>query len=98
MGLFASRVDSAIIGADIILNNGNVVNKVGTKALALLCKEFNKPFYVVTSKSKGSKKLIFKPKKENPDEVLKNHVKNLSISNIYFEEMEKKFISKIFTE
>jgi translation initiation factor 2B subunit (eIF-2B alpha/beta/delta family) len=98
IGLYVSRVDAAMIGADIILSNGNIVNKVGSKALALLSKEFNKPFYVVTSKSKGSKKLIFKPKKENPNEVLKYRAKNLSISNIYFEEIEKKSITKIYTD
>ncbi len=98
MGLYVPKVDAAIIGADTVLKNGNVVNKVGSKSLALLCKEYKKPFYVVTSKSKLSKKKIFKPKKENPQEIWDKKVKNLSISNIYFEEIEKKLITKIFTD
>jgi translation initiation factor 2B subunit (eIF-2B alpha/beta/delta family) len=53
---------------------------------------------VVTSKSKFSKKKIFKAKKEKPDEIWDKKVKNLSISNIYFEEIEKKLITKILTE
>ena len=98
MGLIVPNVDAAIIGADIVLKNGNVVNKVGSKLLALLCREYKKPFYVVTSHSKLSKRKIFKPKKENPQEIWDRKVKNLSMSNIYFEEIEKKLITKIFTE
>ena len=98
MGLYVPKIDAAIIGADLVLNNGNVVNKVGSKALAILCKEYKKPFYVVTSKSKLSKKKILKAKKEKPQEIWDKKVKNLSISNIYFEEIEKKFITKIFTD
>jgi translation initiation factor 2B subunit (eIF-2B alpha/beta/delta family) len=98
MSLIVPKVDVAIIGADIVLKNGNVINKVGSKVLALLCKEYKKPFYVVTSHSKLSKKKIFKPKKENPQEIWDRRVKNLSMSNIYFEEIEKKFITKVFTD
>ena len=98
MGLYFPKIDAAIIGSDVVLTNGNVVNKVGSKALAILCKEYKKPFYVVTSKSKLSKKKIFKAKKEEPREIWDKKVKNLSISNIYFEEIEKKLITKIFTD
>ena len=98
MGLYIPNIDAAIIGADVVLNNGNVVNKVGSKALALLCREYKKPLFVVTAKSKLSKKKSFKQKKENPQEIWDKKLKNLSISNIYFEEIEKKLITKIFTD
>jgi translation initiation factor eIF-2B subunit delta len=98
MGLYISEIDAAIIGADAVLRNGNVINKVGSKTLALLCKDYKKPFYVVTSNSKFSKKKIFQPMKEEPQEIWKKKAKNLSISNIYFEEIEKKLITKIFTD
>ncbi|HSW55689.1 MAG TPA: hypothetical protein VLH59_11440 [Ignavibacteriaceae bacterium] len=98
MGLYIPKIDAAIIGADIVLNTGNMVNKVGSKALALLCREHKKPLFIVTAKSKLSKKKVFKSKKENPQEVWDKNVKNLSISNIYFEEIDKKYITKIFIE
>lgn len=97
MSLYVKETDAAIIGADLILSNGNVINKVGSRLLALLCKEYKKPFYILTSKSKLSEKNIFKAKKENPGEVWTKKMNNLSISNIYFEEIEKKFITKIIT-
>jgi len=98
MAIFVPKVDSAIVGADSVLINGNVINKVGSQALALFCKEYKKPFYVVTSRSKFSKKNKFKIKKDNPKEIWDKRTKNLSINNIYFEEVPKKLITKIFTD
>lgn len=47
-GLLLQRgmVDAAIAGADRVCANGDVVNKVGTYPLALLCREHGVPFYV----------------------------------------------------
>lgn len=46
-GLFRrGRVDAVITGADRICRNGDVVNKVGTYALAVLCRHHGVPFYV----------------------------------------------------
>jgi translation initiation factor 2B subunit (eIF-2B alpha/beta/delta family) len=98
MGLFTQNIDAAIVGADVVLRNGDVVNKVGSKLLAMLCREYKKPFYVVTRKSKYSMKKIFTPKKENAHEVWNKKARNLSVSNYYFEEIEKKLITKIFTD
>jgi translation initiation factor eIF-2B subunit delta len=97
IAIYSRKVDAAIIGADAILKNGNVVNKVGSKSLALLCKEYEKPFFVVSTKSKISSSNKFQPENEDTKEVFNKKIKNLSVSNIYFEEIEKKSITKIFT-
>lgn len=39
-------VDAVIVGADRIAANGDTANKIGTYALAVLCKHHNIPFYV----------------------------------------------------
>jgi len=39
-------VDKVIVGADRIAANGDVANKIGTYAVAVLAKEHNLPFYV----------------------------------------------------
>lgn len=98
MGIFISKVDAAIIGADSILKNGNVINKVGSKSLALLCKQYRKPFFVVSTKSKLSLSNKFKPKQEDQEEVFNRRMINLSVSNFYFEEVERKLITQIFTD
>lgn len=47
-GVLASgRVDAVLVGADRIATNGDVANKVGTLALAVLADAFAVPFYVV---------------------------------------------------
>lgn len=52
-GLLLQRgmVDAAISGADRVCANGDVVNKVGTYSLALLCREHDVPFYVAAPSS-----------------------------------------------
>jgi len=91
------NADAVITGADIILQNGNVINKIGSLTAALSCKYFKKPFYVLTSKEKYSsgKKLI--QQKQNPDEIWSYESPLLRISNFYFEEIDKKLITKIIT-
>jgi len=98
MGLYVNEVDAAIIGADAVLKNGNIINKVGSKALALLCRDQKKPLYVVSSKSKFSNQKYYKPKSKNPNEVWDKKFKNFSVQNIYFEEIEKKLITKVVTD
>jgi translation initiation factor eIF-2B subunit delta len=96
--LYVPQVDAALIGADEILKNNNVINKVGSKALALLCKENKKPFYVVTAKSKFSRRTKFSAKKTDPSKLWNYKSEGLTVSNIYFEEIEKKLITEIITD
>ena len=98
MGIYILKVDAALIGADIILKNGNVINKVGSKSLALLCKAYRKACFVAATKSKLSATNEFKLKNEDPNEVFSRKVQNITVSNIYFEEIDKSLITKIFTD
>jgi ribose 1,5-bisphosphate isomerase len=45
---FIGDADLVIVGADAITSEGNVVNKIGTSAIAVLAHEARKPFYVVS--------------------------------------------------
>jgi translation initiation factor 2B subunit (eIF-2B alpha/beta/delta family) len=92
------NTDAVIIGADSILKNGNVVNKSGSLPLAILCKEYNKPFYVISTKSKISDKQKFKPPKENPGSVWNYKNPKLTVENFPFEEVNKNLITSIITE
>jgi methylthioribose-1-phosphate isomerase len=53
VGLLLQRgeADLAISGADRVCANGDVVNKVGTYPLALLCREHGLPFYAAAPRS-----------------------------------------------
>jgi methylthioribose-1-phosphate isomerase len=45
------RVDMAMVGADRIAANGDTANKIGTYAVAVLCRAHDLPFYVVAPTS-----------------------------------------------
>ncbi len=98
ISLYIPKVDAVIVGADAVLNNGNVVNKTGSTAAAILCRYFNKPFYVFSTKDKFSGKDYFVQKKQKADEVWKVKRKNVVISNFYFEEVPEELITKIITD
>jgi methylthioribose-1-phosphate isomerase len=49
--LKSGRIGCVVVGADRIAANGDVANKVGTYALAVLAKENNVPFYVAAPMS-----------------------------------------------
>jgi methylthioribose-1-phosphate isomerase len=45
------EVDLVLVGTDRVTRNGDVVNKIGTLNLAVLCKHFGVPFYVACPSS-----------------------------------------------
>ncbi len=98
IALFIKYADCVVSGADMILNNGNTVNKTGSMAAAVLCNYYEKPFFVLATKDKITNKNSFKYKNHNPNEIWKHKHPKLKIENIYFEEIEKNLITKIFTD
>lgn len=92
------KVDAALIGADSILATGDVINKMGSLQLALLCKEMNKPFYVVADKNKFSKSRTFSQNEMPPEEIWRHKSKNLIVQNFYFEKVDKNLITEIITD
>ena len=95
---YIPKVDAVILGADSILKNGNVINKSGSLAAAVLCRQFNKSCYVFTTKEKLSNKFIFTQKEQSKSEVWNYKHKSLTIKNLYFEEIPREFISRIITD
>lgn len=53
MGYVMERhVDLVIVGAEGVVENGGIVNKIGTYGLGICAKELNKPFYVAVESYK----------------------------------------------
>jgi len=97
-GIFVPKADAVIVGADVVLNNGNVINKSGSLALALFCKHYKKPFYVLATKSKFVSKKRHKINEENSDRIWKYVHPNLTTTNIPFEAIDKRLITEIISE
>lgn len=98
MPSFIEKCDGVIAGADQILSNNDVVNKTGSRAAAICCKFFGKPFYVAATKDKKVRRKKFIPEESDPSEVFDLKDKNLRVYNFCFERIEKKLITKILTD
>jgi translation initiation factor eIF-2B subunit delta len=51
-GIFVEQVDAVLFGADAILDDGSVVNKAGTRLIALAAREAGVPVYVCSESFK----------------------------------------------
>jgi translation initiation factor 2B subunit (eIF-2B alpha/beta/delta family)/8-oxo-dGTP pyrophosphatase MutT (NUDIX family) len=51
-GMVGPKPDAVLVGADAVLPDGSVVNKVGTRSLGLACVREGVPLYVVASRDK----------------------------------------------
>jgi translation initiation factor 2B subunit (eIF-2B alpha/beta/delta family) len=94
-GNIIKQVDAVIIGADQILKNGEIINKTGSRMLAILAKYHKIPIYVLATKDK-----IVKRKSAKTLSTLKNHrIKGSYIKRINenFEIIEKSLITKIIS-
>ncbi len=98
ISLYIPKIDAVILGADSILKNGTVINKTGSFIAAALSRQFKKPCYVITTKEKLSDRLTFNQKEQSKNEVWNYIHKSLTIKNLYFEEVPKKFITKIISD
>lgn len=94
MNYAIQKSDCVIIGADQILKNGNVVNKIGSYPLALCTKAAKKPFYILSTKDKVIKANTFTNSEYSSKEIWNYKNRHLKITNQYFEIVPKNLITK----
>jgi ribose 1,5-bisphosphate isomerase len=99
---FMNNVDLAIVGADAITSEGNVVNKIGTSMIALTAHEARTPFYVVSELLKFDPATVYgdyeKIEERSAGEIWRNPPKNLIIRNPAFDVTRRDFIHGIVCE
>jgi eIF-2B alpha/beta/delta-like uncharacterized protein len=99
VGTVITNVDKVIVGADSILPDNSIVNKIGTLLIALAAKEFQVPFIVVADSMKKSPSYEVSIEERELSEVLpQNVLDNITAKNPYFEVIPSKFLSYIITE
>ncbi len=100
-GLVA-QASAVLVGADSVLRDGGVVNKIGSYGLALAAKEHGKPFHVACETLKfdarhdsaswpGSRPM-------NAREVWENPPEKIEVVNRYFEAVPAALVTAIVTE
>jgi ribose 1,5-bisphosphate isomerase len=99
---FMNQVDIALVGADAITSEGNVVNKVGTSMVALVAHEARTPFYVISELLKFDPATVYgdyeKIEERNSGEIWKDAPKKLTIRNPAFDVTRRDFIHGIICE
>jgi ribose 1,5-bisphosphate isomerase len=96
------KADIAIVGADALTSEGNVVNKIGTATIALVAREARVPFYVVSELLKFDSATLWGEyegiEERSRDEVWKEAPEKLIIRNPAFEVVKREFIHGIICE
>ncbi len=95
-------VDLVLVGTDRVTRNGDVINKVGTLNLAVLCAHFGVPFYVACPSSTydratpqgGAVDIEERP----PSEVLGEHAARVPVRNPAFDVTPAHLVTGIITE
>jgi len=100
MGLFISKADAVLVGADTLLADGSLINKAGTYPLALLAHENNLPFYVCCESFKRRTDTMGTPELESmsSSELQAPQYSGVKIENIYFDITPSYLITAWFDE
>ncbi|MFX1451172.1 MAG: translation initiation factor eIF-2B [Promethearchaeota archaeon] len=95
-------IDLILIGADSITVEGTVLNKIGSKLLALVAEENNIPFYVAATMLKYNPESAFGDleviEMRSEKEIWEKPPSNLKILNPAFETISRDLISALITE
>jgi len=96
------EIDLVLVGTDRVTANGDVVNKIGTLNLAVLCDYFGVPFYVACPSStfdphtpSGAEVVI---EERSPEEVLGTAAARVTARNPAFDVTPAKLVTGIITE
>ena len=96
------QVDLILIGADSITSEGTVLNKIGSRLLALVAHEENIPFYVASPLLKYNPEtnlgILEEIEMREPKEVWEKPPKNIQILNPAFETVSRRYIDGLITE
>lgn len=99
---FVNQADFVLVGADAITSEGNIINKIGTSAIALVAQEARTPFYVVAELLKFDPVTMYgdyeKIEERASKEIWADPPKNLLIRNPAFDVTRRDFIHGIICE
>ena len=89
-----NKVDCVFVGAEAVLENGGIVNRIGTFTIALCAKAYNKPLYVFTESLKFLKR--FPLEQDDIYSLLDDDT--VDETNILVDYTPPEYISEMFTE
>lgn len=99
MALFVHEADAVVVGADTILPEGDFINKIGTRLLALGARDADVPFYSVAETLKvsaPSEPLPFAVQEGKAKEICAE--KWLEVRNVLYEVTPSRLVTAYVTE
>ncbi len=97
-----AEATTAFVGADAVLRDAAVVNKIGTYGLALAAADHKKPFYVACETLKFDARYDASswpsPRPHEPDEVWNDRGEHIAVVNRYFEVTPGRLLTMAVTE
>lgn len=98
----AGKVDLVLVGTDRVTANGDVVNKIGTLNLAILCKHYDIPFYVAcpssTYDSSTASGTHVQIEERAAEEVRQSHAAEVNAFNPAFDVTPANLVTAVITE
>ena len=94
---YIRKSNAVVLGADAVLESGDVINKIGSGMFAEIAHNHGIPVYITTSSLKFSERFV-KIEHRLKKEVWDAYRRNLSIENPSFEAVKSKFITKIISD
>jgi len=91
------KIDAFFIGADALLKNGDIINKIGSNMFAEIAHGNKVPVYVIADSWKFSKRDVKIEEREHK-EVWKHAPNHVRIANPAFETVKAKYITAIVSE
>lgn len=96
------KIDLVIVGTDRVTRNGDVVNKIGTLNLAILCAHYDIPFYVACPSSSYDPETEFGHEvvieERDPSEVLGENAARVAVRNPAFDVTPANLVTAIITD
>lgn len=96
------QVDLILIGADSITSEGTIINKIGSRLLALVAHEEHVPFYVASPLLKYNPEtnlgILETIEMRDPQEIWADPPEGIKILNPAFETVSRRYIDGLITE
>jgi len=92
-----AKSDIVVLGADAILKNGDVINKMGSSMFSEIAHDHKVPVCIIADSWKFSKRAV-KIEERDYKEVWKNAPRKIKIKNLAFERIPSKYIKFIVSD
>jgi translation initiation factor 2B subunit (eIF-2B alpha/beta/delta family) len=105
LGIETVGADCVLTGADAVCSDGSVINKAGTRLMALAAKMDKVPYYcctqtikICTAQDNADSSLVPSQRERDPDEIQQDVAEGIVVKNLYFDRTEYFLVGGFISE